>query len=131
MSGNLPLAGLRILVVEDEVLIAMDIEECCRDGGAADVIVCTRVSELGDDPLAAPSFDAAILDVMQDGGPSLDFAARLRDRGLPFIFATGYSDSEMFAHFRDVPVVAKPFASSELLSALSKAIERSRESSSV
>ncbi|MCV0394087.1 MAG: response regulator [Rhizobiaceae bacterium] len=129
---DLPLVDLRVLVVEDEFLIAMDIEQCCRDGGAAGVIICTDVTELGPDPWSESAFDVVVLDVMHAGKPSLDLAAALRDRGQPFVFATGYSgDDDLFADFPNVPIVPKPFAAEELLKALCEAVGRTCESGCV
>src|SRR6187402_461637 len=83
------LEGLRILVLEDEFLIAMDVEQLCRDHGAVDVAVARSLEEIADDL----AFDAAIVDLLLGGVSTFDFAARMWDVGKPFVFASGYSDN--------------------------------------
>ncbi len=85
------LDGLRILVLEDEFLIAMDVEQLCRDHGAGDVVIARDLAEIDGKDVAA-QFDAAIVDLMLGGASTLDFASRLREAGLPFVFASGYAD---------------------------------------
>jgi len=121
------LDGLRILIVEDEFLIAMDVEQVCRDHGAADVVIAKNVDGFATEPFASEPLDLAILDIRLGGGTTLDFAWQLRSRGVPFIFATGYVDEEgLFAHtdrdFGNVPVLMKPFTAVELVEALGSAI---------
>lgn len=123
---NLPLADLRILLMEDELLIAMDVEQLCRDHGAAEVLL-VHAFEDGRDPLAGIDFHAAILDVALGGRSTLGVAARLAAAGVPFIFATGHADhKETFAAFPGVAVVGKPYAGRALIDALAEAIARRR-----
>lgn len=125
--GNLPLAGLSILVVEDELLIAMDVEQLCRDHGAADVILVHALDEEGVGPAAGVDFHAAILDAALGGRSTLGFAATLAATGVPFIFATGHADQEeRFAAFPGVAVVGKPYAGRTLIDALVETIARGR-----
>ena len=70
------LEGLQILVLEDEFLIAMDVEQLCRDHGALDVAVARSLEEIAD----GLAFDAAIVDVLLGGVSTFDFAARLAVR---------------------------------------------------
>src|ERR1043165_2967141 len=87
------LDGARVLVLEDEFLIAMDVEQLCRDHGAADVVIARGLAEI--DGQSLPSrFDAAVVDLMLGEVSTLGFAAQLRGAGIPFVFASGYSDSE-------------------------------------
>ena len=75
---NLPaLEGLRVLILEDEYLIAMDVEQLCRDHGAVDVRIIARLDELpaGDLP---EDFDVAIVDLKLDGESTLSFAELLK-----------------------------------------------------
>jgi CheY-like chemotaxis protein len=118
------LDGLRILILEDEFLIAMDVEQLCRDNGAADTTIARSLVEIGDDDLAG-RFDAAIVDLVLDGISTLDFAERLRDQKVPFVFASGYSDSaELRAAFPDVQLVGKPYVGTDLIEALAAACGR-------
>lgn len=117
------LSGLRLLIVEDEFLIAMDVEQLCRDHGAAEAVVVSTAAALASGTFSPADFDAAVLDVMVEGQPTLDFARGLADRGIPFIFATGYSDrQDVFAAFPGVRVVGKPYAGDELVGALAAAL---------
>src|SRR5690606_34358028 len=87
------LSDMRILVMEDEFLIAMDAEQLCRDNGAADVIIVQDLAAI-DPEQPKLEFDAAILDIMLGGVSTLPFAHKLQDRGIPFVFASGYTDFE-------------------------------------
>ena len=118
------LDGLRILILEDEFLIAMDVEQLCRDHGAADVTIARELTEI--DGQALPErFDAAVVDLMLGGVSTLDFAARLRNEGVPFVFASGYSDSdEIKGSFPDIRLVTKPYSGDDLIEAVAMACGR-------
>jgi FOG: CheY-like receiver len=118
------LEGLSVLLLEDEFLIAMDVEQSCRDHGA-DTVVIARTVEEAEQALAATRFDGAIVDLMLAGTSTLPFAADLASRAVPFIFASGYSDSQELARaFPGVPVVTKPYAGDDLIQALAMACGR-------
>lgn len=119
-----PLDGLRVLVLEDEFLIAMDVEELCREHGASDVAILRSFTDSDANPLAgAAAFDAAVLDVMVAGQPTFDFARQLQERCIPFVFATGHADNpSLFEAFEDVAVVGKPYSGDELVKALAAAV---------
>jgi light-regulated signal transduction histidine kinase (bacteriophytochrome)/CheY-like chemotaxis protein len=112
------LEDLDILLVEDQMLIAMDVEQMLNDAGISSIVTVPSVSEalrrLKD---FAP--DVAILDVNLGAGTSGPVAEELRRRGIPFFFATGYGDRSMIpAGCEDVPVLPKPYESESLLAAL-------------
>ena len=120
----LPLAGFRILILEDEYLIAMDVEQLCRDHGAEDTVLIRDLDGI-DEAIAGERFDAAVIDAMLGGCSTLDFARTLKERKVPFVFATGYDDAaERFADFPDVPVVGKPYSGKELIEAIVRAAGR-------
>lgn len=111
------LDGLRILVLEDEALIAMDVEQLCRDGGAAEVRVARDLDEIDLEGMAL--FDVAIVDLSLGGRSTLGLAALFRDRGVPFVFASGYSSQEEMAiDFPGVPLVPKPYSGADLVEAV-------------
>ena len=119
MSGILE--GLRILVLEDEFLIAMDVEQLCRDHGALDVAVARSLEEIAD----GLAFDAAIVDVLLGGVSTFDFAARLSESGKPFVFASGYSDNaEVTRRFPGVAMIGKPYSGNDLVEAVAAACGR-------
>jgi len=123
MRGDLPLAGMRVLVMEDERLIAMDVELLCREHGAAEVVLVHALDEAGAALTAGAAPDAGILDVALAGRPTFDVARDLAARGIPFVFATGHADAEgLFDDFPGVAVVGKPFAGGALIEALAAAI---------
>lgn len=110
------LSGLRILVLEDEALIALDVEQLCRDNGAREVTIASNIGEARELSLA---FDAAIIDVMLDGEATFDFARDLQAAGIPFVFASGYDNlDDVFASFPGVTLVSKPYAGTDLVEAL-------------
>lgn len=115
--------GARILVLEDEFLIAMDVEQLCRDHGAAEVSVLRRVEDAETDRFEARRFDVAIVDLMLGGSSSLPIAAKLRDGGVPLVFASGYPglDQELSA-FPGVKILAKPYLSGDLVAAVAQAM---------
>ncbi|MGI4794609.1 MAG: response regulator [Janthinobacterium lividum] len=113
MTALTSLAGLRILVVEDDMMIALHVEEALRDFGC---IVIGPVGRL-DVALQLASvevFDAAILDVTIRGGQVFPVAERLMSRGIPFVFASGYGDWALPDAFRNQPRLTKPFTIRDL-----------------
>jgi len=126
--------GLKILLVEEEALIAMDIEQLCYDLGAATVATISSRAKLSQEALDSVGAraqmlgtDVAILDAKVGGEWTADLARRLTGLKIPFVFATGYSGGEaFFEEFPDVPVVLKPYAGEQLIGAILTAIERTR-----
>jgi len=108
----------RILVVEDEYLIRMLLEDMLADIGyavAAAVGTITEARELA----ANGDFSAAILDVNLDGQEIFPVADILKERGLPFVFVTGYGERSLPEPYRDRPALQKPFQAEQLEAALS------------
>lgn len=107
------LAGIRILVVEDDMLIAIHIEEVLQDLGC---IVVGPVGKLDAAMRMADgeALDAAILDVNVRGGHVFPVAERLRARGIPFALASGYGDWALPLAFQNQPRLTKPFTGREL-----------------
>lgn len=119
------LTGIHILLVEDEPLIAMDVEQVCLDHGAEEIKIVHNRSQLA--RLEIGPFDAAILDRFIDGETTLALARRLRAAGIPFIFTSGYTDSgELAAEFPGVSIIQKPYSSAKLVAALATSIQSSR-----
>jgi CheY-like chemotaxis protein len=111
---------LRILVVEDEMLVAMNIEDMLLALGhevagiAGRLVPALALATEGD-------FDLAMLDVNLAGETSFPVADVLRDRGIPFVFATGYGIDGIREDYRAAPVLQKPFRAGELAAALAAA----------
>ncbi|MGE0523977.1 MAG: response regulator [Variibacter sp.] len=107
----------RLLVVEDETLIGMLLEDMLSDLGYEVVGTAPTVRQAMD-VLHGSELDAAILDVNVNGEAINPVAAILRDRGVPFMFASGYGERGVPAEFRGCPVLQKPFQQEELENAL-------------
>ncbi|MDX8499563.1 response regulator [Mesorhizobium sp. VK4C] len=104
----------------------MDVEQLCRDHGAADVTIVRDLAEI-DRRGELSRFDAAIVDLMLGGVSTLDFAAHLRNAGIPFVFASGHSDSEEIGgSFPEIRLVAKPYSGDDLIEAVALACGRAR-----
>lgn len=109
---------LRVLVLEDEFLIVLDVEQICRDHGAREVIIARTIEE-AQGALDSGAFDAAIIDMMLGHESTLGFAQNLRARAIPFIFGTGYAETDEVAGlFPGVRLVGKPYADTDLVQAL-------------
>jgi CheY-like chemotaxis protein len=109
--------ALRILIVEDEMLVAMNIEDMLLELGHEVAGLASRLS--GALSLAKEaSFDAAMLDVNLAGETSFAVADLLVEQGIPFLFATGYGLQGIEERYRDRPVLQKPFRAADLAAAL-------------
>jgi DNA-binding NtrC family response regulator len=113
--------GLRVLLVEDEAIIAMLTEHMLREMGCENVKVVGSVaralSAIERDPP-----DIAVLDVNLRGEMVLPVAQKLAKAGIPFAFATGYGKTEMLAEFHHYPILQKPFDIPDLENALRSAL---------
>jgi light-regulated signal transduction histidine kinase (bacteriophytochrome) len=122
-----PLAGLHVLLVEDQFVIALDAEALLTEGGAAHVSIAATPAE-AERILARDAPDIAVLDVNLGRTTSLSVADRLAELGVPFLFATGYGDSRMIAErFRWVPVVRKPYNVASLVCGVEAAMRTRAE----
>lgn len=120
------LAGMRVLLVEDQVLIALDAENNLRQLGAAQVVIAPT-AEHAMKAINQARPDLAVLDVNLGDHTSTPVAEALRNLGVPFMFATGYGDTVMLPDsMRTVPIVRKPYAGSALEEALANLL-RSRD----
>jgi DNA-binding response OmpR family regulator len=108
MSVESGLAGRRILVVEDEFLIALDLEDALGELGCEIVGPAATVSDAMQLVEAKPP-DAAVLDVRLVDGSTAPIALELRRRGVPFLVLTGYERQQVGESvLRDSPMLAKP-----------------------
>ena len=118
----MPDAGpLRVLVVEDESLVALDIENMLEEMGCKVVASVPRLVKALD--LASRlDFDLAVLDINLAGEVVYPLAFRLAARGIPFLFSTGYSTSTLPPELRDRPILKKPV----MLASLKRAVAMAR-----
>ena len=117
IEGSAPLAGLRVLVVEDDYFIADEICTTLRNGGA-EVLGPAPDLEHGLDVVKSERLDCAVLDINLHGDLAFNLADELRRRGTPSIFATGYDQSVLPGAFSDSVRLEKPVNLSELLRAV-------------
>ena len=117
-----PLSGRRVLVVEDEPLVAMLLEAILEDMGCTPVGPAASV----DDGLAilagGEPIDAALLDVNVAGQLVFPIATALSGRGVPFVFSTGYGPGGLPDEWRGHPTIQKPFTEADIRSALMRAM---------
>lgn len=111
-----------VLIVEDEALIALDLETTLGDCGVARVLAASTIA----DALVlieTNDIDAAILDLRLGSNDwTYGIAAALTERGIPFIFSSG--TSSVATGFEQVPLVGKPFSEEQLLEALQQVAPR-------
>ncbi len=116
-GGRTDVSGLRLLIVEDSVLLAMELEAGLTELGATVAGLAATLDEaigMTDLPL-----DAAVLDANLDGLSVAPAAEALRARGVPFVFATGYADRAAPMGF-DAPIIRKPYNVGQIAAALAQ-----------
>jgi CheY-like chemotaxis protein len=112
----------RVLVVDDEALIAMLIADMLDDLGCSVVGPALSLDD-GLELARDADIDWAILDLALNGKPSLPIAEILRERNIPFVFASGYANPDQGGDFEHIRVIQKPFDISHIASALDQ-VER-------
>jgi DNA-binding response OmpR family regulator len=121
---NGPLAGLRVFLVEDETLVAMLLEDMVTDLGGQVIGSASRLSralEIVADPAAG--IDLAVLDVNLGGEEAFPVATLLAERGIPFVFSTGYGNAGLPPDWRSRPTLQKPFTQEQVTSVLRAALD--------
>ncbi|KQP00996.1 response regulator [Methylobacterium sp. Leaf93] len=106
------LEGRRVLLVEDESLVAMLAEDMLLDLGC-EVVVAMRLDQALR-RLQVGDFDAAVLDVNLGETRSYPVADQLFERCIPFLFATGYGSAGLEPAYQAVPVMQKPYQKDQL-----------------
>lgn len=117
------LAGRRILIVEDEYFLADDLRQILSEQNAEVLGPVPTMAEAlavihNDQPI-----DCAVLDVNLGGKAVFPISVALMERKIPFLFATGYGDSQIPNQFSNIVRLEKPFISSALISALEAIIQ--------
>lgn len=116
------LHDLRVLIVEDETLVALLMEDILSEFHCHVVGTVSRVSQALD-LLKTEPVDVAILDVNVAGQEVYPVAAVLNEKGTPFIFATGYGEGGIATPWADRPVLQKPFQNADLVQAVLTALD--------
>lgn len=116
------LDGARVLLLEDEFLIALDAEQILQELGAQQVETAATLGE-AEQHARDGEFDIALLDVNINGEMSFGLADSLRARGVPVVFATGYELKDRAIPNLDTAFcVSKPYTSERLRQALCAAL---------
>jgi DNA-binding NtrC family response regulator len=109
-----------VLVVEDEPLIALDLEQALSAAGALAGIVNAVAGAL--EAAAAPVYTAAIIDLRLHGHSVRDVVERIAARDLPFIFYTGQTETPTAAAWPGVPILLKPLPAKEVVDMLARVL---------
>jgi DNA-binding NtrC family response regulator len=116
------LIGRRVLLVEDEFLVALTLEEALRDAGCVVLGPIPRVEKAV--PVAREeAIDVALLDVNLAGEKVYPVAQALSERDVPFIFMTGYERVGLPATYADRPAISKPFMIDAMLDLLKDVLD--------
>ena len=111
-----PLAGRLVLLVEDEPLIALEVDKALRSAGAR--VVSAGHLESGLYTAEHPDLSAAVIDLHLGDGSGIAVCRRLRHVGVPFVIYTGYPRLLVASEWPDVPVVSKPALPDDIVSLL-------------
>ncbi|MEK1886495.1 MAG: hypothetical protein AAAB35_02715 [Phyllobacterium sp.] len=123
------MTGMRLLALEDEYLIGLDLERIAEECGARSIQLTATIGELQNLISGNAEYDIAILEVQARGASSLAAAAELQRRGTPIVFTTAYDhEANGVAGFPDVPVVPKPYGKSQIVRAVASALAKSGRS---
>jgi DNA-binding response OmpR family regulator len=125
-AHNRPLLGLRVLVVEDDYFIALELCHALRQAGA-EVVGPARNVQSGLDAIGNEQIDCAVLDVNLQGRMGFQLAEELRERDVPAIFATGYDPGTIPDELADLPRLEKPVDLSALCRAVASSVSGARQ----
>ena len=117
------LKGQNVLVVEEEFLIALDIQRMLEDLGAGQMLFARSPQEAARLHERWPSLGLAIVEIRFDGQPSLELATRLRDAGVPIVLSSANSSRRHgMPELPGAPVFVKPMAEDDLVRAIGMAL---------
>lgn len=104
-THNGTLAGRSILIVEDEPLIALEVDAAFTIAGASIVSAANRKEALR--MISLPGLSAAVVDMNLGGADCSDVCMRLSDSGIPFVFYTGDARADILQKWPDAPILTK------------------------
>jgi DNA-binding response OmpR family regulator len=117
------LDGARVLVVEDEYFISVELHRLLTAAGAEVIGPCRTLAQACDS-MVTDRISCAILDVRLDRETSLPVARQLKERGIPFVFLTGQLNTgQMLAEWEDAKIIPKPFHRRTILIAVADMLE--------
>lgn len=111
--------AVRVLIVEDEFLVALHLETILGEMGHQVVGPATRIGEAVD--LAREKdIDFAVLDINLAGAKTFPVADILRRRDIPFVFASGYGSEGLIERYRDAALLRKPYEAAQIRDAVAR-----------
>lgn len=116
------LQDLNVFVVEDEALVALNLEDMLADLGCRVVGPVMRLSRAIEFFEEAPLPDIAILDVNLAGEPVFELAERIDSKGVPIVFATGYGRAGLPDDWHRWPILQKPYTLDDVAGSLKAAL---------
>ena len=117
------LEGVGVFLVEDEPLLAMSVEDMLMELGCRVTASAASLSE-AIEKAGDGTFDCALLDINLAGREVFPVAEILSERGIPFVFSSGYGASGLPKAFSARPVVSKPYDMDQLSAALRETLAR-------
>lgn len=117
---------MRVLIVDDEPLIAMDIATVVEEAGCKVVGVAGSVRRALC-LIERETCDIAVLDVNLNGESSEPIAAALRQRGAPFLVISGYAGRQLTGALKDAPFMSKPYSPERLIELLERLTARAEQ----
>ena len=114
---------MRLLVIEDEPLVSMDIETCLSESGSIVVGPAANI-ERARQLIEMETFDGALVDANLGGEPVDILAKALTQRNIPFLFLTGYGRDSLPKAFRDSGMIGKPYTREQLVAATGRMLTR-------
>ncbi len=105
----------RVIIVEDEYLVALDVEAVLQSMGVETIVIATTLAQ-AKQAVEDNGADCVLLDVSLSDGKSYDFARRLGSEGIPFGFVSGYGDTTGFPDdLVEAPLLGKPFGENDVI----------------
>lgn len=123
MAGTTSLEGMRVLIVEDEYMIADDLAAALQKSGGETVGPVSTIGQ-AEELLRKRPVDAAIIDFNLRGEMAAEFIERLAATGLPCLIVSGYGSDALPESVADVPRLEKPVSAASVLRALSSQLVR-------
>lgn len=120
MTVPAPLAGINVLVVEDDYYLASDEKTALEGAGARVIGPCGDAAEAAG-LAAAQRIDCAVIDVNLGEGPTFTLAHTLQQRGVPFVFVTGYDQALIPPELGPAQRLEKPIRDRDLIAAVARA----------
>ncbi len=119
MTSRAPLEGLKILIVEDEFLVAMDLTRMIRRLGA-EVLGPVSTPSAATELLQTSKLDGAVMDIKLGDESSAPIAEQLRARGVPVVLTTGYANDMLPESVAGMPMISKPYNAADFREVVTK-----------